>query len=371
MRIGLLFIFFCVSSCQVPDPQSIPKMSSPEFSSPRPSVLGHSILSDSSGERFQLLEGEELLLEGTLEECEQKLAERLFQRYGEGRPNLPLPTPGGLQLWADVFWRGGWRIQEHVYAGYFRLISPDRVRHAWGTWEECRSAFEGIRISENLPEASERLVIFLHGLGRAGGSFASMQEKLEVSGFDVATLVYPSTRRSLDEHAQQLAHLLDRVEGVLEVSFVTHSLGGLVVRTLLARQGDAWRTRLRLGRIVMLAPPSQGSAVAETLKDFMPFEWLAGPSGQDVTASGVEAERIPVPPCEFGVIAGGKNDDRGWNPLLVGDDDGVVTVEETRLPGATDFLLVERAHTFIMRAPEVVEATRNFLLAGIFSKSGE
>jgi len=148
-------------------------------------------------------------------------------------------------------------------------------------------------------------------------------------------------------------------------------LGGLVVRTLLARQGDAWRTRLRLGRIVMLAPPSQGSAVAETLKDFMPFEWLAGPSGQDVTASGVEAERIPVPPCEFGVIAGGKNDDRGWNPLLVGDDDGVVTVEETRLPGATDFLLVERAHTFIMRAPEVVEATRNFLLAGIFSKSGE
>jgi hypothetical protein len=71
------------------------------------------------------------------------------------------------------------------------------------------------------------------------------------------------------------------------------------------------------------------------------------------------------------VIAGGKNDDRGWNPFLVGDDDGVVTVEETRLPGATDFLLVERAHTFIMRAPEVVEATRNFLLTGIFSKSGE
>ncbi|MDP6942215.1 MAG: alpha/beta fold hydrolase [Planctomycetota bacterium] len=344
---------------------------SPSDSSPRPSVLGHSITLSDSGEHFQLMEGEEQIFEGSLEECERVLAKRLLERFGEGRPNVALPTLGGLQLWADVFWRGGWRIQEHVYAGHFRLISPDRVREAWGTWEECRSVFEGVRISGDLPPAREKLVVVLHGLGRAGGSFGSMEEKLEAAGFDVATLVYPSTRRSLSEHAHQLAHLLDRIEEAKEVSFVTHSLGGLVARTLLAREGDAWREGMQLGRVVMLAPPSHGSVVAETLKDFMPFEWLAGPSGQDVTASGVETSQLPVPPCEFGVIAGGKNNDRGWNPLLEGDDDGVVTVEETRLPGLTDFLLVERAHTFIMRAPEVVGATVRFLLAGKFQAAGD
>ena len=109
----------------------------------------------------------------------------------------------------------------------------------------------------------------------------------------------------------------------------------------------------------------QGSAIAEAMKDFLPFEWLAGPAGGALAVK--DGGLVPPPPCEFGIVAGGKGDGKGWNPLLEGDDDGVVTVEETRLDGAADFLVVERVHTWLMRAPEVVEAVERFLETGRFS----
>jgi len=324
--------------------------------------LGH--VFEAEGGRVRLLYQDAVVGEGSLEECERILLSRLEEAYGEGQPNLPFPTFGGLQLWADVFWRAGWRIQEHIGTGHHRLLDAKSVRRAWGTLAECRTAFESHRVHHGFPEPRGHVVVVLHGLGRSGGGFGKLQTALEDAGFDVAIPVYPSTRRSLTEHADQIRGLLAQLEGVQGVSFVTHSLGGLVVRELLSVSDAPWQQHIEAGRILMLAPPNQGSALADSLKDFLPFEALAGPAGQEVVSAG-SGSQLPVPPWPFAIMAGGKGNKKGWNPLVAGDDDGIVAVEEARLEGAAGFVVVQRSHTFIMAAPEVCLATVAWLRDGV------
>ena len=69
---------------------------------------------------------------------------------------------------------------------------------------------------------------------------------------------------------------------------------------------------------------------------------------------------------EFGILAGGRRDDRGFNPLIPGDDDGVVSVESTRLAGAADFRVLPVWHTTMMNDPRVQAMTRTFLEHGYF-----
>jgi pimeloyl-ACP methyl ester carboxylesterase len=369
-RFRLSVVFMLSLACTVGPGANIESGQSPlpvsdqSFVPLKPAVLGHAIGRLHGVDEYCLVVDEQVVQVGSLEACEQALADSLIAKYGRGHGNIKVPTLGGLQLWADVYWHAGWKIQEHVYSGHFRLLDAHNVRHAWGTWEQCRAVFEQLRVGRKLPPAKAHLVVLLHGLGRAGASFSKMSKALQADGFGTASLIYPSTRRSLNEHASQLEHLLNQLEGVEKVSFVTHSLGGLVVRKLLARESASWTRHIQLGRVVMLAPPSQGSKVAETLKDFLPYSWLVGPSGQDVSASEVGEEQLPPPPCEFAIIAGGKGDGEGWNPLLPGDDDGVISVDEARLDGASHFFVVKRLHTFIMVAPEVIAATGQFLTTG-------
>ena len=45
-----------------------------------------------------------------------------------------MPTLGGKVFWGDNFIYAGWRIQENVVTGHHRLLDPDDVRQAWGTY---------------------------------------------------------------------------------------------------------------------------------------------------------------------------------------------------------------------------------------------
>ncbi|KAA3612404.1 MAG: hypothetical protein DWQ01_04450 [Planctomycetota bacterium] len=279
-------------------------------------------------------------------------------------PNLPMKTLGGKQFWQDVFVFQGWRIQKHHYLGHCRLLDPKDVRRAWGRMAACEAAFARIREEKKLRRRSDHLVVLLHGLGRSKDSMKAMREMLVREGYEVAAINYPSTRRSIGEHAAQIEEVLWRSPDIHQVSFVTHSLGGIVVRTLLARNGP-WKQRMQARRVVMLAPPNRGSFAAERLKDFIPFRLVMGESGARLDPSSLVD--LPEPNIAFGIIAGGTGDPKGYNPLLPGDDDGVVCVANTRLAGAADFLLVHASHTFIMNRPEVLRATANFLQHGNFS----
>jgi hypothetical protein len=266
-----------------------------------------------------------------------------------------LPTLGGRQLWADVEWRAGWRIQRHVWTGHHRLLDEHGVRRAWGSLEACRC-----ELDERVPHPSPapRLVVLVHGLGRTRKCWNAMRSALEAEGYDVLDLAYPSTRASIEEHAERLAQLLDRLQGAREVSFVTHSLGGIVVRALLARD-DPWRERIAIGGIVMLAPPNQGARAAAFASRWNLLDRLLGPSLEELLPARPAA--LPVPSVPVLVLRGECLPGIGWNPWLAGADDGVVTAEETGLPGARIRVIAPCTHTFLPCNREAVAATVRFL----------
>lgn len=278
-------------------------------------------------------------------------------------PNLALPTLGGKQLWTDRYLHAGWRIQENVLTGHSRLLDPDNVRRCWGPFEACRDAFQRIRAERDIASYHGHLVILLHGLGRSPASFGGLEAALRENGYQVAAVAYSSTRRSLPRNADSLQEVIETLEGVDRLSFVTHSLGGLLVRELLARKA-AWRDRIAVNAVVMTAPPSRGAAVADALDGVPPIDWILG-DGLDA-ATTAKAKTLPAPNVPFGIIAAGRGG-AGYNPFLPGDDDLLVTVEETRLAGAADWLCVRVAHSFVMNHPETIGATLNFLRYGRFA----
>ena len=280
--------------------------------------------------------------------------------------NLPMPTTGGKQLWRDSHVYAGWRIQENVLTGHFRLLDTTDTRRAWGTYGQCKSRLDDLKKSEDIQPPGRHLVLLVHGILRSGGTFKALEEALIGLGYDAVAISYPSSRGTIEEHAKGLAELLDRRDGTETVSFVTHSMGGLVVRHLLARDG-AWKNRIDIDRIVMIAPPNQGSAIARVIKDLPPYRLIYGEAGQELTPA--QVSRVPALTHSFAIIAGGKSDGRGFNPLLPGDDDGTVAVDEARLEGAAGFLVVPEIHTLISNHPITIQATVNFLNHGSFEGS--
>ena len=280
--------------------------------------------------------------------------------------NLPAPTLGGTQLWRDSHVYAGWRIQANVLTGHFRLLDTKDIRRAWGTYAQCKERLDEIKRGGDIQAPSKHLVLLVHGILRSTGTFSGLEKALIGSGFDAVAISCPSSQGTIEEQAEGLARLLDRQEGTATVSFVTHSMGGLVVRYLLDLE-RAWKRRIEVQRIVLIAPPNQGSAVACLLKDVPAYRLVYGAAGQQLTPA--EVSGIPALDYPFAIIAGGKGDDDGFNPLLPGDDDGTVRLAETRLKGAKDFLVVPAIHSSISNHRKTIRATIGFLKHGKFESA--
>jgi pimeloyl-ACP methyl ester carboxylesterase len=174
-------------------------------------------------------------------------------------------------------------------------------------------------------------------------------------GFD-----YPSTRIPIERSAEYLHHVIESLEGIEEIHLVAHSLGGLVTRAYLKEHRDP-----RIKRLMMLGVPNQGAEMANLLRRNYAFRIVYGPAGQQLAtdADGL-IPQLPVPDFEFAVIAGSSGKRRGFNPLITGDDDLVVSVESARLPGAVGFRTVRALHGRLPSNREVIQATLDFLATG-------
>ncbi len=281
----------------------------------------------------------------------------------EAPRNLPAPTLGGTQLWRDSLIFAGWRIQENLLTGHSRLLDPEDIRRAWGTYAQCKARLDELKRVEGIEPSSTHLVLLVHGILRSTGTFSALEKALIDAGFDAVAISYPSSRATIEEHAEGLARLLDRQEGTETVSFVTHSMGGLVVRHLLSFD-RAWQRRVAVHRIVLIAPPNRGSAIARVIEDIPAYRSIYGEAGQQLTPADVS--NVPMLDHPFAIIAGGTGDGEGFNPLLPGDDDGTVGLAETRLEGAMDFLVVPEIHAVISNHRDTIRATINFLKHGTF-----
>lgn len=279
---------------------------------------------------------------------------------------LPSATLGGRQFWGDELYFRGWRLQTNVLTGHSRLLDPDDRRQAWGKYEHCKSALETLKKSRDLKPMSGRAVVLIHGIIRSSHSFSAMKSALAADGCEVIGFDYPSTQASIEQSAEYLHRMLGSLEGIDRIDFVVHSMGGLLVRQYLAKHRDP-----RIHRMVMLGVPNHGANLANILKNIPLFKTIYGPAGEQL-CEGPDAyvSCLPTPDFPFAVIAGGKGTAAGYNPWIAGDDDGTVAVESTRLAGAADFLRIPALHTFMMRDPAVIAATRRFLAGGSLAEGG-
>src|SRR4051812_25833938 len=283
-------------------------------------------------------------------------------------------TAGGKQFWADVWFFHDWRIQCHALTGHYRLLDGSNRRHASGTYEVCRDKMDEIRTRDKLPTMEGTAIIVLHGLFRTRSSMATLGGALSKSGrFKTFCMGYPTTRGSVESHARSLDNVIRSLEGISEINFIAHSLGNLVVRHWLNDFTAEERTLPKgqsFGRMVMLAPPNRQPKLATILVRGTVANFVAGPAAEAMATGWEKLEpKLATPHFEFGVLAGGKGDGKGFNPILPGDDDGVVTVESTRLPRARDFRLVPVLHSFFMNDKRVHEYAMRFFEHGHFESS--
>jgi len=303
-------------------------------------------------------------------------AERSDEPTAAAPINIPLPTLGGEQFWSDELVIRGWRIQQNVLSGHYRLLDADDVRRAWGTRQHCQAALDDVKRQGLLEPLDGAAVITLHGLGRSRDHMEGLGRYIaQQTGLHWENVSYASTRRSLDEHAASLASVLAGLEGIDEISFVCHSLGNLVVRRYLGealQPQPRWQPDPRIKRMVMLGPPNQGAQFAGLFKNNDLYGLLTGPSGKQLARQWEEtAKLLATPAFPFGILAGGRGDTHGLNPLVDGDDDLVVSVEETYLAGAADFRRVDCLHGRMMQSPEVREYVVRFLERGYFTTEAE
>jgi triacylglycerol esterase/lipase EstA (alpha/beta hydrolase family) len=190
-----------------------------------------------------------------------------------------------------------------------------------------------------------------------------LARSLSDAGYRTVALDYPTTKLPPEELVSVVEReLASCCEGAPRLHFVTHSLGGLMVRAVLARHRPP-----ALGRVVMLAPPNHGSEWVDRFGDWTLFRWFFGPTAVELgTVPTSFARRLPPPDYEVGVIAGTTSYRLGADSVLGGANDGTVSVASTQLDGMADFATVPESHTFIMRSDEVASLVREFLRAGRF-----
>jgi pimeloyl-ACP methyl ester carboxylesterase len=188
--------------------------------------------------------------------------------------------------------------------------------------------------------------------------------------YRVVNLGYPSRAADIATLATNVGRQIATLEGDEPFDFVTHSLGGILVRVAVA-------TRIlspqRIRRVVMLGPPNGGSELADILPGIPVFgslyRQITGPAGLELgTAANGVIGRLPPVSFDVGVIAG----NRSYNPLfsaLLGDaNDGKVRVERARVEGMKDFVVLPSWHPLMMLSPKVVAQVLHYLEVGAFER---
>lgn len=273
--------------------------------------------------------------------------------------------------WTDERVRHDWRLQHRPGTGAARILDPlDRTVRE-GPREECLETFAALERDGRVEAVAGPTVIVLHGLGEGRRSMKPLVDHLRKHlDATVLSFGYASTAAGLEAHGRALADVISGLPAADSISFVGHSMGNLVVRRWMALAPAADLERVR--KMVMLGPPNQGSELARMVAGVSLLAALSEGAARELVLDWNRvAKDLAITTCPFGIVAGGKGDARGYSVLLSGDDDAVVRVEETRLPGADDFLLLPVHHAAMMRSPGVQKATLDFLTSGRFSPPGD
>lgn len=235
------------------------------------------------------------------------------------------------------------------------MISPASLLLIWS------ALFAQGLPADQIPEAGaeeQATIVLLQGVGRGTASLWVLDTRLQSAGYTTLNFPYVAHSRSIEEMAAQfLTFLEERVEeGPYHI--VAHSLATLIVRAAFQKVLPPG-----LGRVLLIAPPTEPTGLLRILKENPVYQWFTGSSGQQL-ASDEFYETLPLPSVEFAVIAG----DRGQEFTLTEPNDGVITVASTRLPDMADWIVVPHAHNFLANSRRVAALCVSFLENGHFDR---
>lgn len=202
-------------------------------------------------------------------------------------------------------------------------------------------------------------VILLHGLWRSVWAMEPMAKFLHQQGYHTVNVPYPSFRKPTEELTRIIHDTIrEHSKKGQRIHFVTHSLGGVLTRRLLAQLPAD-----HSGRVVMLAPPNQGCEIVDWLRGCKPLMCTLGPAGADLGYNAVDAPPVPDK-TDTAVIMGNRSVIPFFRTFLAPDNDGIVSVESGRIEGMNEFHVLDTDHTFIASDSRVLEMTARFLKHG-------
>lgn len=213
------------------------------------------------------------------------------------------------------------------------------------------------------PVTTDACVVLLHGLVRTDRSMRKLEEALADDGYRIANIGYASRSDTIVNLAElAVTEGIEDCGEVDDLHFVTHSLGGILIRAYTAQNELP-----QLKRVVMLGPPNQGSHIVDKWRSVPGYTLVQGPAGREL---GTGADSVPrsLGPVSFelGVIAGTSAANPFLALFLPRPNDGKVTVDNTKVDGMVDFVALPVTHTFMMRDDEVIRQVRAFLKRGRF-----
>ncbi|MBU0799717.1 MAG: hypothetical protein KKA05_01815, partial [Alphaproteobacteria bacterium] len=248
----------------------------------------------------------------------------------------------------------GWRVQKHQSLQKYRVITARGKIFRYDTEPEAIAHIQAEK-SRGLKPTHDHLVLIIPGLNNVSLNHILMQRLVAAQGYDCMIWDYASNHNDVVGHATQLNAALQRLEDTRTISFITHSLGGLILRVLLADKAE-WPAQI--GRIVMIAPPHGGSFMADLVHDRLKltglYQWVCGKVGHDLTTAGAMA--LPPVVAPVGIIVGGIKHNDGW-----------VAQTSSLIPAATDSRHIRGwPHTIMLWNPETTAQAVHFLRHGSF-----
>ncbi len=249
-----------------------------------------------------------------------------------------------------------------VLAGALLLYQP--------VWAGLEPASRQPDLARPVQRPAGGYVVLLHGLGRSAASMAELGESITAAGYRVCNIDYPSTTRTIADLARdsilpEIKACMDESQG--DISFVTHSLGGIIVRELFENELVA-----KVHRVVMLSPPNEGSELVDAFSKYWLFDLLLGPAANELgTAAHSKPNGLGDAKFELGIVMGNRSINPLGSLLIPGRDDGTVSIESSKLEGMADFIEVAASHAFIMSNAEAQRQVIHFLQHGRFDHPGD
>lgn len=209
-------------------------------------------------------------------------------------------------------------------------------------------------------------VVLLHGLAKSKYCMKKLQRILSQQGYQVVNCSYPSLQYPIEQLADMaINNALKQCKNANKIHFVTHSMGGILVRLYLQNHQLE-----QLGKVVMLGPPNQGSPLIDYARRIVGKNIFKQQAGMRLGCSqeGI-TQQLGGADFNLGVIAG----NRTVNPILsliIGcKNDGKVSVESTKLAGMKAHITMPVTHAFMMFNNKVIKQVLHFLEEGEFLMS--